>query len=345
MSSALVPIDDTHEILVGELVSPAGVLEQLPRQAAAAIAQVPGAALDPFDRLLDSFLDDRPANTARSYETDLRQWGRWCLREAPVEYRIHPLLAGRPHVAAWSKHLRESPSPRTGKALAPASIARKLSALAEFYGYAIDLSVLDRSPVANVKRPKVSDESSTAGLTNDELIALLDVADAHSPRWAALVSVLVFTGVRISEALGTDISDYRYDHGHRVLRVRRKGGKFASVVLPAVTARSLDTLIGDRTSGPIFLSHDGQSRYAYPSAYEQLRRLARRAGIASADLIKPHSLRHGFATAALALGTPLQDVQDALGHRDPRTTRRYDRTRNNLDRSPANALAAALRRP
>ncbi|MFL6065951.1 MAG: site-specific integrase, partial [Friedmanniella sp.] len=56
----------------------------------------------------------------------------------------------------------------------------------------------------------------------------------------------------------------------------------------------------------------------------------------------PHSLRHSYATEALRLGAALQDVQDALGHADPRTTRRYDRSRHNLDRSPNYLLAAAL---
>ena len=113
---------------------------------------------------------------------------------------------------------------------------------------------------------------------------------------------------------------------------------------PPATVRALDDLIGERTSGPIFLSRTG-GPLAYKTAYDLIKRLAKTAGIPSADLIKPHSLRHGFATEALAIGIPLQDVQDALGHRDPRTTRRYDRTRHNLDRSPAYSLAQALRRP
>ncbi|SHN88994.1 Phage integrase family protein, partial [Geodermatophilus obscurus] len=153
-----------------------------------------------------------------------------------------------------------------------------------------------------------------------------------------------FTGSRIAEVLGADVRDYRTDHGHRVLRIRRKGGKIASAVLPAPAIRALDTLIGERTSGPIFLNHDGTGRYPYRSVHSQLRRLAHAAGVASADLTKPHTFRHAFATEALSRGVPLQDVQDALGHADPRTTRRYDRGRHNLDRSPAYKLAEVLRR-
>jgi integrase/recombinase XerD len=115
-------------------------------------------------------------------------------------------------------------------------------------------------------------------------------------------------------------------------------------VLPAPAIRALDALIGARTSGPIFLNHDGTTRYPYRSVHSQLRRLARAAGIAAAELTKPHTFRHAFATEALSRGVPLQDVQDALGPADPRTTRRYDRGRHNLDRSPAHKLAEVLRR-
>jgi len=59
-------------------------------------------------------------------------------------------------------------------------------------------------------------------------------------------------------------------------------------------------------------------------------RLARRAGVNKH--ISPHSLRHSFITAALDAGVPLRDVQTAARHADPRTTTRYHRARNNLDR-------------
>jgi integrase/recombinase XerD len=82
--------------------------------------------------------------------------------------------------------------------------------------------------------------------------------------------------------------------------------------------------------------------WAASEAYRTVQRLARSAGIAHADRITPHSLRHTAITSALDAGSPLRDVQDLAGHADPRTTRRYDRGRHNLDRSPAYALAAYL---
>jgi integrase/recombinase XerD len=200
--------------------------------------------------------------------------------------------------------------------------------------------VLTHSPAASVRRPKVSDESQAIGLTADELRRLLAAASAHSLRSAALVSVLTFCGLRISEALGSDVRDYGHDHGHRVLKVTRKGGKTARVALAPPVVRALNEYLGNRTSGPIFLAADGVSRYGYKLAYEQLVRLCKIAGLPAG--VSPHSLRHSYATESLRLGAALQDVQDALGHADPRTTRRYDRNRHNLDRSPNYLLATAL---
>ena len=79
--------------------------------------------------------------------------------------------------------------------------------------------------------------------------------------------------------------------------------------------------------------------------FRLVRRLARSAPASRPGRqLSPHSLRHAFATTARAEGVPLEDVQDAMGHADPRTTRRYDRDRHNLDRDPAYAIWAARAR-
>jgi integrase/recombinase XerD len=306
---------------------------------AAALSRLPGTAeADPFLRLAAAFLAAYPATTARAYRTDLRAWATWC-----GSLGVHPLAARRHHVDAWIRHLTTTPQPRIGRPAAAATVVRRLSGVAKFYDYAIhDAEVISYSPVANVRRPSVSEESSTTGLSAEELRRLLAAAAKHSPRMGALIGLLVLNGLRIAEALGADVRDYGHDRGHRVLRIVRKGGKAARVPLAPPVVRSLDAYLDGRTSGPIFLAADGTSRYPYQSAFSQVRRLARLAGIEAADAITPHSLRHSFATEALSLGAPLQDVQDALGHADPRTTRRYDRSRHNLDRNPTYLLATSL---
>ncbi len=119
------------------------------------------------------------------------------------------------------------------------------------------------------------------------------------------------------------------DRGHRTLRIVRRGGKHVVIPLAPRTGRSLDLYSGERTTGPIFVGVKGgrMDRYA---ADRMVKRLSKRAGVNKR--ISPHSLRHSFITAALDAGVPLRDVQEAASHADPRTTMRYDRARQSLDR-------------
>jgi site-specific recombinase XerC len=242
----------------------------------APLDRLPGTANDdPFLRLAAAWLLGHPTNTAKAYRRDLESWAAWCTRLG-----VHPLAAERHHVDAWVRYLTTEPQPRTGRPATAATVARKLSALAGFYDYGVhDAGVLTHSPVASVRRPKVSDESQAIGLTADELKRLLAAAVEHSPRSAALVSVLTFCGLRISEALGADVRDYGHDHGHRVLKVRRKGGKTARVALAPPVVRALDTYLDGRSDGPIFLATNGRDRYGYKIAYEQLGRLCKTVGL------------------------------------------------------------------
>jgi integrase/recombinase XerD len=315
---------------------------------------------DPFLRLLAGWLVGHPANTATAYCRDLEAWAKWC-----AELGVHPLAAEPHHVDLRVRHLTTDPQPRTGRPAANATVARKLSALSGFYDYGLhNAEVLTHSPVASVRRPKVTEESQAIGLTPDQLKRLLTAADAHSLRSAALVALLVFSGLRISEALGADVRDYSHDAGHRVLKVRRKGNKAGGVALVPPVVRALDAYLEGRSTGPIFLAKPGMyrernerghfrpgvqtgtpdvdegGRYPYRSAHEQLVRLCAAAKLPAG--VTPHSLRHSYATESLHLGAALQDVQDALGQADPRTTRRYDRNRGRLDRSPSCRLAGAL---
>lgn len=296
--------------------------------------------MDPHWRLVTAFLVGYPPHSSRAYFSDLKAWYAWC-----AEMGVHPLSARRHHVDVWVRHLSQEPQAATGRPASPASIARRLSCLSKFYDYGIkDAELLEHSPVANVRRPKVSDDSSTVGLTAEELDRLLTAAEAHGPRSAALVSLLVYNGLRIAEVLACDVEHFTHQRGHRVLRIVRKGGIASTEPLAPIVLRTLETYIGERTEGPIFLNAGGDTRLSYSIAYKLIRRLAKRAGIASASKISTHSLRHSFATELLAAGVPLQDVQDAMGHADPRTTRAYDRSRHNLDRHPTYTMAAQLHR-
>jgi integrase len=205
-----------------------------------------------------------------------------------------------------------------------------LSTICGFYTYCTEERLLDRNPAAHVRRPKQNYESSTLGLDRNELGGFLVQAGLCGGRDHALACLLALNGLRISEALGADIDDLDHNRGHRTLFVNRKGGKTATIPLAPRTARALDLYIDERVMGPIFMNHDMSRRLDRHAATRIVKRLAKAAGIDKR--ISPHSLRHGFITAALDAGVPLRDVQEAASHADPRTTMRYDRGRGSLDR-------------
>jgi integrase/recombinase XerD len=159
------------------------------------------------------------------------------------------------------------------------------------------------------------------------------------PREHALVCLLALNGLRVSEVCGADIDDLGHERGHAVLAVTRKRGKKALAALAPRTTVAVAAAIGDRLEGPLLLDQAG-ARLDRHDAARIIRRLAHAVG--NTKRISPHSLRHSFVTLALDAGVTLRDVQDAAGHADPRTTRRYDHARNNLDRHPTYRLAAFL---
>jgi site-specific recombinase XerD len=152
--------------------------------------------------------------------------------------------------------------------------------------------------------------------------------------------MLGLLGLRIFEATGADITDLGEEHGHRVLRVCGKRTKIVQIPLPPAVGRAIDRAIGTRTGGPILLNSRG-TRMDRHAATRRLRHVACTGGV-QVTRAHPHMLRHTFVTTMLDAGVDLRDVQIAARHADPRTTMRYDRARQNLDRHPNYILAAYM---
>jgi integrase/recombinase XerD len=274
---------------------------------------------------LAGFLAAYSGLTRQAYELDLRQYTAWC-----QQHQLRLFAARRADIECFARDLE-------ARGRARATITRRLSTVAGFYKYAVEEDLLDRSPAAHVRRPRLDYESHATGLDRNELGALLVAAGLGPPTEHALISLLALNGLRVSEAVGADIEALGIERGHRTLVVTRKGGKVVTVPLAPRTARAIDLAIGERIEGPIFQAGAGRGMDRHGAA-RIVRRTARRAGIAKN--VGPHTLRHAFITAALDAGVPLRDVQEAASHADPRTTMRYDRARTSLDRHATYIVAA-----
>lgn len=276
--------------------------------------------VDQATLLAAAFLAGYAGRTREAYAADLKQWGTWC-----AGHDVDVLGAARAHVQLYAAGL-------TDLGRSPATVARKLSAIAGFYKYAVVEGVLQRSPADHVRRPKVSDESTRLGLDKDELRAVLSAAVGVSPQALALVSLLALNGLRVSEACNARARDLVDVRGRLVLEVVRKGGKQGLAPLAPRTAAAIAAL--GRVGDDLLI---GLDRYA---AWRLIRHVVDAAGITKT--VSPHSLRHTFVTLSLEAGVPLHDVQDAAGHADPRTTQRYNRSRHRLEHHATYAVTDFL---
>jgi integrase/recombinase XerD len=276
---------------------------------------------------LAGFLAGYRGLTREAYALDLRQFTTWCRAHC-----LHLFAVRRADIESFARDLE-------ARGRARATVTRRLCTIAGFYKYAVEEELLEHSPAAHVRRPRLDYESHATALDRNELGAMLVAAGLGPPLEHALISLLALNGLRVSEATGADIEHLGLERGHRTLTVTRKGAKVVIIPLAPRTARAIDLATGERPDGPIFLAAGGR-RLDRHGAGRMVRKIARRAGITKA--VTPHTLRHAFITAALDAGVPLRDVQEAASHADPRTTMQYDRARGSLDRHATYIVAAYI---
>ena len=152
---------------------------------------------------LAGFLAGYRGLTREAYTLDLRQFTAWC------RARSLPLFAvRRADIERFARDLE-------ARGRARAAVTRRLCTIAVFYKYAVEEELLEHSPAAHVRRPRLDYESHAVGLDRNELGALLVAAGLGSPAEHALISLLALNGLRVSEATGADIEHLGLAHrGH-----------------------------------------------------------------------------------------------------------------------------------
>jgi integrase/recombinase XerD len=322
-------IRSCRQVRVGQLH---GDDEVLQRQCMTTFTQLSSASFHPPEPFTDQLRLAVAACLARFKGTsrehagsDLRCYLAWCAGQG-----LDPLAARRPHLELYIRWMQEI------RRFKPSAVSRRFPVTAG----SCRICVLEHSPAGHVRRPSVPAGSPALGFTHLQFEALLTAArESPNPHGFALAAMLGLLGLRIFEATGADIADLGEEHGHRVLRVCGKGTMVVLVPLPPAVGRAIDRATGSRTRGPVLLSSRG-TRMDRRAATRRLRHLATTAGI-HVTRAHPRMLRHTVVTTMLDAGSGLRDVQVAARHADPRTTMRYDRARQNLDRHPATSSPPA----
>lgn len=260
----------------------------------------------------------RSDHTLAGYESDLRQCAAW--------------LAGRKGVKDWREvtpaQAMDWLYSLSGDGVAVASLARKLSALRGLARHLVreelradDFTVLLQGPKRVRRVPGM--------LSADEVDKLLSAprgGDAFALRDRALLELFYASGLRVSELAGLMLQQLDLDNGY--LRVFGKGSKERVVPVGGKAVEALrvylesgrPVFVKPKTGSALFLSERGGA-LSRKTLWFIVQKYAEKAGIARG--VKPHQLRHSFASHLLGGGADLRAIQEMLGHANLATTQIY----------------------
>ena len=248
------------------------------------------------------------ANTLAAYRHDLAGAG---------EVAGDLAVAGRDDLArlgeAWS-------------GLAPSSLARKCSALRQFYGFLVDEGLRTDDPSPALPRPRARRPLPRL-LDHAEIARLFATAEDEAQpatagplRMLALLELLYGSGLRATELVSLPLSAVPRDAPF--LTVTGKGGQQRMVPVSTRAGAALSRLLEVREDAARWLFPSRGKHLSRVRLFQLLRDLAGRAGIDPAR-VSPHVLRHAFATHLLEGGADLRVLQTLLGHADIATTQIY----------------------
>ena len=299
------------------------------------------------------------ARTRLAYAYDIRIFFEYLHSENPVcakkditEYTLDVLeLITRQdiedylnYISYYTKEDKEITNDERGK-------ARKLSALKSMYNYFYQSEKIAHNPASLVHSPKLH-EKEIIRLEPNEVARLLDQVEAGEKltkkelsyhqktktRDVALLTLLLGTGMRVSECVGIDLQDIDFDVGG--VKVRRKGGNEAIIYFGDEVEDALLDYLDERDhlipcqghEDALFLSLQ-MKRISVRSVEKLVKKYASR--VTTLKKITPHKLRSTYGTTLYQETGDIYLVADVLGHKDVNTTRKHYSAQSDMKRRQA----------
>jgi integrase/recombinase XerD len=214
------------------------------------------------------------------------------------------------------------------RGMAATSIGRALAAIKMFHRFLVREGLAQDDPTVLVETPKLWKRVPDV-LSQSEIEAIIKAAAGQSGqaiRDSAILELFYASGMRVSELVNLQGAQVNLENGY--VRCTGKGRKERIIPIGKRARQAVDlycrkvrTRLSKRSSAPeLFLSRLGK-RLSRQSIWKLIKYYARKANIKKT--IKPHTLRHSFATHLLEHGADLRSVQEMLGHADISTTQIY----------------------
>lgn len=282
-----------------------------------------------FDALVAGYLMGYDPVTRKRYRCNVRDWLGWCR-----DNLVDPMGARLVHIEGYMRWLRDV------RGLSKESVRASGSAVHGLYRYAVSTGALDRDPFAGIRLPRAYGHSEGTCLDRDGAARFLAEAGRRSADVRALCRVLLLCGLRVSEAVSLDVSDYSPGASPTVSIRARKGDWSQTVSVAPAVAEAFDGLVAKRSTGPLIRCRG--RRMNVREAHAAVVSVAQAIG---EDGITPHSLRRTFATLSRDAGVSDLDIQASGGWTSTRMLDYYDMGRRAKASSAPAALEAYLGAP
>lgn len=209
------------------------------------------------------------------------------------------------------------------------TIARRLACLRSFFRYCCREELTESNPAQPLRTPRIG-QKLPHFLTSEEISRLLEAPDTTTPaglRDRAILETIYSSGLRVSELVGLNLSDWDRDAG--IIHIMGKGRKERVGPVGSYATKALLQWLEVRKPSPkakpeeqdaLFLNRFGR-RLTTRSIGRMLEKYLKLADLE--QMTSPHTLRHSFATHLLDGGADLRSVQELLGHKSLTTTQIY----------------------
>jgi integrase/recombinase XerD len=256
-------------------------------------------------------------NTVKSYHSDISQFLKFLFKKKLKNWDS----VQSSHFDAWLNQLG-------AERLSKQSQSRKFTSIRSFSKFLLSERIIKKDFSELSYRPKL-DKKLPITLEINEMTQLINVAKSdtiYGLRDYCIIELMYSAGLRVSELCFLKIEHMNIEDG--ILRVFGKGskerivplGENAKRALDAYLVRSRPSFVNTNTDTTIFLSRMGKG-LSRKTIWYMIKRYSEKALIKKA--IKPHTMRHSFATHLLEGGADLRSIQDLLGHADISTTQIY----------------------
>jgi integrase/recombinase XerC len=260
--------------------------------------------------------------TMKCYLARVRHFGKWLDTRGLGDPEIHTLTL--PTVRSYVHSIRARPR----------TVRTAIGTLRTFFGYFAESGAMEDNPALSIKMPK-KDAAERHLISDEDLEALLDGVSRNpsafgAARDTAVLSVLIYTGIRRSELLSLEV-DHISLNDERLLVQQGKGKKSREVPLceeaVAALAAWLTIRKGLRCDHNFLFTVDRKRRLYQNGLNSLMRRAKALAGLRDDQSIHLHSIRHAMALRLYENGATITAIQNFLGHTDPTTTLQYLRFR------------------